>query len=177
MLVADGVEPILWVMGINHDELQIGMVTTVPFPRFWLFLWGIHRSPVKSPHKGRWRGALMFYLICAWTSCWVHNRDAGDLRRHRAHYDITVMRVWHDTHIIITTLTQDIWGSKLVTQLQEYVLEKFPYHGRKIYENQLFFHQIRLTQLGKGIIMPVWHASLHLYNKQGHADVWYDVKT
>ena len=26
---------------------------------------GIHRSPVKSPHKGRWRGALMFSLICA----------------------------------------------------------------------------------------------------------------
>ena len=22
---------------------------------------------------------------------WVHNREAGDLRRHRAHYDVTVM--------------------------------------------------------------------------------------
>ena len=27
--------------------------------------------------------------------CWVNNRDAGDLRRHRAHYDVTVMtRMW-----------------------------------------------------------------------------------
>ena len=26
---------------------------------------GIHRSPVNSPHKGQWRGALMFSLICA----------------------------------------------------------------------------------------------------------------
>ena len=30
-------------------------------------------------------------LICAWTNGWVNNRDAGDLRRHHAHYDVTVM--------------------------------------------------------------------------------------
>ena len=53
---------------------------------------GIHRSPVNSPHKGQWRGAMMFYLICAWTNGSVNTRDAGDLRRHRAHYDVTVMQ-------------------------------------------------------------------------------------
>ena len=52
---------------------------------------GIHQSPVHSPHKGQWRGALMFSLICAWTNGWANNRDAGDLRRHRAHYNVTVM--------------------------------------------------------------------------------------
>ena len=26
---------------------------------------------------------------------WVHNGEAGDLRRHRAHYDVTVMSAWH----------------------------------------------------------------------------------
>ena len=26
-----------------------------------------------------------------WTNGWVNNRDAGDLRRHRAHYDVTLM--------------------------------------------------------------------------------------
>ena len=36
------------------------------FPRYWPFVWGIHRSPVKSPHKGQWRGAVMFSLICVW---------------------------------------------------------------------------------------------------------------
>ena len=36
------------------------------FPRYWLFVRGIHRSPVNSPHKGRWRGALMFSMICVW---------------------------------------------------------------------------------------------------------------
>ena len=34
-------------------------------PRYWPFVWEIHRSPVNFPHKGQWRGALMFSLICA----------------------------------------------------------------------------------------------------------------
>ena len=46
---------------------------------------------VNSPHKGQWRGALMFSLICAWINDWVNNREAGDLRRHRGHYDVHVM--------------------------------------------------------------------------------------
>ena len=29
---------------------------------------GNSRSPVNSPHKGQWSGALMFYLIGAWTN-------------------------------------------------------------------------------------------------------------
>ena len=41
-----------------------------------------------SPHKGHWRRALVFYFICAWTNGW-----AGDLWRHRAHYDVTLMEV------------------------------------------------------------------------------------
>ena len=42
-------------------------------------------------HKGQWRETLMFSLICACTHGWVNNRDADDLRRHRAHYDVTVL--------------------------------------------------------------------------------------
>ena len=53
---------------------------------------GIHRSPVNSPHKGQWRRALIFSLICAWLNGWVNNGETGDLRRHCFHYDITVMR-------------------------------------------------------------------------------------
>ena len=47
--------------------------------------------PVDFPHKGQWRGALVFSLICGYTSGWANNRDAGDLRHYRAHYDATVM--------------------------------------------------------------------------------------
>ena len=63
------------------------------------FVRGIHRSPVNSPHKVQWRGALMFSLICAWTNDWVTtNRDAGDLRRRRAYYIVSVIN-----HIISPT--------------------------------------------------------------------------
>ena len=47
------------------------------FPHYWPFVRGIH------PHKGQWRGAL---FICASTNGCANHRDAGDLRRHRAHY-------------------------------------------------------------------------------------------
>ena len=40
---------------------------------------------------GQWRGALMFSLICTWINGCVINRKAGDLRRHRAHYDVIVI--------------------------------------------------------------------------------------
>ena len=50
-----------------------------------------HRSPVNSPQKGQWRGALMFSLICVWINGWVNNREADDLRRYGAHYDVIVM--------------------------------------------------------------------------------------
>ena len=34
-----------------------------------------------SPHKGQWRGALMFSFICNWINGWANNREVGDLRR------------------------------------------------------------------------------------------------
>ena len=53
--------------------------------------WPFVRWPVNSPHKGQWRGALMFSFICAWMKAWVNNHEAGDLGHHRAHYDVIVM--------------------------------------------------------------------------------------
>ena len=70
-----------------HDDV----IKWKHFPRHWPFVRGIHRSPVNSPHKGQWRWAFMFSLICARIIDWVNNREAGDLRRRRAHYDVTVM--------------------------------------------------------------------------------------
>ena len=70
----------------KHDDV----IKWKHFPRYWPFVRGIHRSPVDSPHKGQWRGALMFSLICARINSWVNNVEAGDLRRHRGHYDVIV---------------------------------------------------------------------------------------
>ena len=35
----------------------------------------------------------MFPLICVWINGLVNNRNAGDLRRQRFHYDVTVMKI------------------------------------------------------------------------------------
>ena len=53
-----------------HDDV----IKWKHFPRYWPFVRGIQRSPVNSPHKGQWRGALMLSLICAWINGWVNNR-------------------------------------------------------------------------------------------------------
>ena len=59
-------------------------------------------SPVtgESPHKGQWRRALVFSLICAWINGWLNNREAGYLRRHRAHYDVAVMVLYNDIYTV-----------------------------------------------------------------------------
>ena len=71
----------------SHDDI----ITWKHLPRYWPFVRGIHRSPVNSPHKGQWRGALIFSFISAWINGWVNNLEADDLRRQCAHYDVTVM--------------------------------------------------------------------------------------
>ena len=73
----------MWI----HDDV----IKWKHFPCYWPFVRGIHRSPMNSPHKDQWRGALMFSLICVWMNDWVNNREAGDLRYYRAHNDVTVM--------------------------------------------------------------------------------------
>ena len=70
-----------------HDDI----IKWRHFPRYWSFVRWIHRPSVNSPQKGQWRRALTFSLICAWINGWVINRAAGDLRHHRAHYDVTVI--------------------------------------------------------------------------------------
>ena len=78
-----------WWRSICHEHADV--IKWKHFPRYWPFVWGIHRLLVNSPHKGQWRGALMFSRICAWINGWVNIREAGNLRRHRAHCYVTVM--------------------------------------------------------------------------------------
>ena len=76
---------------VVHDDV----IKWKHFPRNWPFVREIHRSPVNFPHKGQWRGALMFSLNYAWINDWVNNREAGDLRRQHGHYDVIVMLLAH----------------------------------------------------------------------------------
>ena len=74
-----------------HGGMHDDVIKWKHFLHYWPFVWGIHRSMVNSPHKGQWRGALVFSYICFWINSWVNNREAGDLRRYHAHYDVIVM--------------------------------------------------------------------------------------
>ena len=82
-------------MNIRLDQFVLShhndVIKWKHFPSYWSFVPGIHQSLVNSLHKGQWRAALMFSLICAWINSWVNNREAGDFRCHHIHYDITVM--------------------------------------------------------------------------------------
>ena len=86
------------------------------YPRYWPFVLGIHWSPVNSPHKGQWRGALMFSLICAWINGWVNNGEASDLRRYRTHYDVIVM------HPIVAFITYNICQVQLELSVNIHVI-------------------------------------------------------
>ena len=77
---------------LKKKNLHDDVIKWKHFTRYWLFVRGIHRSPVNSPHKGQLSGALMFSLICVWINGWANNREAGDLRRYCAHYDVIVMK-------------------------------------------------------------------------------------
>ena len=66
----------------SHDDV----IKWKHFPRYWPFVWRIHRSPVNSPHNGQWRGALMISLIWAWLSKqswgWWFETPSRPLWRH-----------------------------------------------------------------------------------------------
>ena len=62
-----------WKVVKLHDDV----IKWKHFPRYWPFVRGIHRSLVNSPHKGQWRGELVFSLICAWINGWVSKQSRG----------------------------------------------------------------------------------------------------
>ena len=62
------------------------------------------------PHKGQWRGALIFSLISVRINGSVNNREAGDLRRYCAHYDVTVMLWLAACYLVFKSIFHFHWG-------------------------------------------------------------------
>ena len=102
----------------THDDV----IKWKQFPRNWPFVRRILRSPVNSPHKGQWHGALMFSLIYSWINSWVHNREVGDLRRHRAHYEVIVMQatVFHvlNSYLVESAFLLCSWNLMKMSRLR-----------------------------------------------------------
>ena len=86
---------------VLHDDV----IKWKHFSCYWPFVRWIHRSPVNSPHKSQWRGALMFSLTCAWINGWVNNREAGGLRRYRT----LLWRHCNETHLFLYTIHIKNW--------------------------------------------------------------------
>ena len=52
----------------------------------------VRNSPVTGEFPAQRPVTRSFdFFILAWTNGWVNKLDAGDLRRHEAHYDVIVM--------------------------------------------------------------------------------------
>ena len=113
------------------------------FPRYWLFVRGINRWPVNSPHKGQWRGAFMFSLACGWINSWVNNRGAGDLRHHRVHYDVTVMWMPEQNHRYLKDdiVTEDVFLKAIYLYNDLSVTEVYTYFAQhSINASQFYCH-------------------------------------
>ena len=82
------VSSIQWCDKSVHDDV----IKWKHLPRYWAFVRGIHRSP-RIPQQRQVTRSLDVSLICVWLNGWVNNRDASDLRRHHAHYSVTVMSI------------------------------------------------------------------------------------
>ena len=107
----------LWawhILRLIHDDV-------IKWKHYWPFVQGIHRSPANSPHKGQWPRALIFSLTCAWIKGWVNNREAGDLRRHRAHYDVTLMTYGFVTLCCLIDLIECIHSQRKIIRASVYL--------------------------------------------------------
>ena len=80
----------------NHDGMtkSHSMMTSSNVPFSALLAFCVGNSPVTGefPAQRPVTRSFDIFLICAWINCWVNNREASDLRRHRAHYEVSVMR-------------------------------------------------------------------------------------
>ena len=110
---------------------------------------GIHRSPVNSPHKGHWRRALMFSLICVWINGWVNNHEAGDLRHYRSHYDVSVM--W-DGYLVISVPAYVLALNTLRPRQNGRHFVDDTFRGIFLNENVRIFIKISLKFVPKGPI-------------------------
>ena len=99
--------------------------------------------PVNYPHKGQWRGALVFSLIYAWIDDWVNNREACDLRRQRDHYDVTVM----DMGCRLLWLEYDFCSTFAVAALYQTWFHTCPYDKTGLYCIKPLFSFVQLRSL------------------------------
>ena len=127
---------------------------------------------VDSPNKSQWCGTLIFSLICARTNSWATNRDAGDLRRHCAHHDVTVMRssCFHDATTSRSANVNATFKSKLLCQHKAYSrssTKDTPSANLQPHENSFGEFAVKYIQ-AHGLCIKFYHTT---YVCKTHCDV------
>ena len=80
-------------------------------PRYWPFVGGIHRWPAPRPET------RSFDVFCAWINGWVNDSEAGDLRRHHTHNDVTVMQLMTPA-VPLTVSIMEVFVRMLIIYIQ-----------------------------------------------------------
>ena len=138
---------------LNNDDV----IKWKHFPRYWPFVWGIHRWPVNSQHKGQWHGALMFSLVSI--NGWVNNGEAGDLRRHHTH---PLWRHCNDINVFHNyTLCPNLFLHCTLMFMNAIRVEHV---GRKLPP------QMRYKAYLKSLVWVQWMYILWSYNSYFHSD-------
>ena len=127
-----------------------------------------------------------------WSAPWVNNEKTGDLKRHRAHYDvIVVIRVTRSPKKILLAITGHMWGEPPVTsRVPSHGVSNaktFPCHGVNISEDftwfktdfpwvRYFWIDIRLCYIC--FLHPWWrcclfNVTLELIYRIGYGWEWY----
>ena len=88
-------------------------------------------------------------LICAWINGWVNNRDAGDLRRHRNHYDVTNTSIHYTATVFRRVIlgqsrgrkfnSSTPWGRDKIPAISQTTFSK-AFSSMRMFKCQLKFH-------------------------------------
>ena len=130
----------------SHDDVIIWK----HFPSYWTFV----REFNCSRWIPQWRAALVVSLICVWMNGWVNNREAGDLRRYRVHYDVTVMATYAPTQVINSV--SSLHSVTLVTQFQGTQGVPWQMSYRKVWS----FKCMKLVVTAPAHVLILWRFSV-----------------
>ena len=113
-----------------HDDV----IEWKHLPRYWSFVWEFTGPRWIPLTKASDAELLCFLDLCMNKKVEKNNRHAGDLRRHRAHYDVTVM-----------VITSDIDGLLCDTHIYPSMISRHSNKRSYYFENDLSMTVLRIT--------------------------------
>ena len=156
-----------------HD----GVIKWKRFPHYWPFVWEMHLSPVNSPHRGQWRGALMFSLIYALNKGlskqpwgWWFNMPSCSLW---SHCNVTKHH-WNRNMVIWTTFSS-------LTAPDIVILTTFSATNDKM-SSPRYFHFSDPPSIPRPVLLCCWHAntssacSHQTFTNENMLDNWWDAE-